>query len=324
MIVILLFAFLMTVAFSIDIAHMHLARAELRTATDAAAKAAATTLADSLNRDAAIARGQEIAVANRVGGEPLLLSDADFAFGRSERQNNGKYVFGTGDGPLNSVRVNGRRTADSLSGPVPLLFGNVTGTHVFQPQLNATATYVERDIVLVVDRSGSMFGQKFLELVAAIGIFSDMLRNTPVEEQVALASYNNRATEDLELTDDLTALIDTLTALRVGGLTSISRGMSAGRQLISRGRPPEFVERTMIVMTDGRHNRGPEPRTVARQLARQNVTIHAITFGGGADRARMTEVATIGNGRYYHADNGEELREVYREIALTLGTIITD
>jgi len=314
----------MTVAFSIDIAHMHLARAELRTATDAAAKAAATTLADSLDRDAAITRGQEIAAENRVSGTPLLLADSDFSFGRSERQGDGKYVFGTGQGPLNSVRVNGRRTADSLSGPVPLLFGNITGTQLFEPRLNATATYVERDIVLVVDRSGSMFGRKFLELIAAIGIFSDMLNTTPVEEHVSLASYNQRSTEDLDLTTNLLSLLDTLQGLRVGGLTSISRGMEAGRRLIRRGRPQEFVERTMIVMTDGRHNRGREPRIVARRLARENVTIHAITFGRGADAARMREVAEIGNGRYYHADNGNELREVYREIALTLGTIITD
>ncbi len=79
----------------------------------------------------------------------------------------------------------------------------------------------------------------------------------------------------------------------------------------------------LIVMTDGRHNRGPEPRGVAKNLAKEGVTIHTITFGSDADEARMVEVAEIGGGRHFHADNGLELEQVYREIALTLSTMMT-
>jgi hypothetical protein len=76
-------------------------------------------------------------------------------------------------------------------------------------------------------------------------------------------------------------------------------------------------------MTDGLHNRGPEPRTVAAALAADGVRIHTITFGRDADLARMREVAQIGGGRHYHADTGLQLEQVYREIALTLSTIMT-
>jgi hypothetical protein len=79
----------------------------------------------------------------------------------------------------------------------------------------------------------------------------------------------------------------------------------------------------MIVMTDGNHNRGPEPRIVARRLANDGVVIHTITFGGDADLVRMREVAQIGRGRHYHAANGAELAQIYREIALSLSTLIT-
>jgi hypothetical protein len=80
----------------------------------------------------------------------------------------------------------------------------------------------------------------------------------------------------------------------------------------------------MIVMTDGLHNRGPEPRIVARSLADQNVVIHTITFGSAADIPRMQEVATIGQGRHFHAASGAQLAEIYREIALSLGTLLTE
>jgi len=324
LIAVMLFMFLITVAFSIDIAQMHLARAELRTASDAAANAAATTLADTLDQNAAIARGQQIAAANRVNGEPLLLSPADFDFGRSERQGNGKYQFSPGGTPLNGVRVNGKRTAGSRSGAVPLLFGNVTGTTIFEPTMSATATYIERDITLVIDRSGSMSGQKFAELSAAIAIFTSLLETTPVKELVGLASYDDFATEDTQLTLNLSEINGAMAGLRTGGFTSISRGMDAGRNIVRRGRPVEFVERTMIVMTDGRHNRGIEPRVVANQLASDKTTIHTITFGAGADIPRMREVASIGGGRHFHALTAAELQQAYREIALTLGTVLTD
>lgn len=324
LILVLLVGFMATVAFSVDIAQMHLSRTELRSATDAAAKAAAIRLSQTFDRADAIRFGTEIAADNTVNAEPLLLAGGDFEFGRSEADNNGRFQFASGNTPLNTVRVNGRRTADSLSGPVPLLFGNVMGFSEFEPRTTAAATYIERDVVLVVDRSGSMSGRKFGDLVGAIRVFVDTLNGTPVDEQVGLASYNDRASEDVQLTQNLAEITGTLTTLRTQGFTSISRGMSAGKAIMDRSRNAEFVERTLIVMTDGRHNRGPEPRSVANQLAADNVQIHTITFGANADIARMQEVATIGNGKHFHALTAAELRDAYREIALTLSTVITE
>lgn len=324
LIAIMMIGFMVAVAFSIDIAHMHLSRTELRTATDAASKAAATTLAQTQDTDLAITRGQQIAAANTVNGDPLLLDRGDFTFGRSVEMGSGKFEFASGGIPRNSVLVDGRRTTGSRSGPVPLFFGNIFGVEFFEPSTSATATYIERDIVLVVDRSGSMRGQKFRDLVNAIGTFTATLDQTPVDEEVGLASYSEFATEDVQLTGNLQQISDAMQSLPVGGFTSISRGMDAGKSIMDQSRGQEFVERTMIVMTDGRHNRGAEPRGVARDLADDGVTIHTITFGSDADEPRMEEVAEIGGGRHFHADNGLELEQVYREIALTLSTMMTN
>lgn len=323
LIAIMMIGFMITVAFSVDIAHMHLSRTELRTATDAASKAAAATLADTYSEPLAIKRGQEIASANLVHGKPLLLDPQDFIFGRCVRMNSGKFEFTAAQTPKNSVQVRGRRTTDSPSGPVPLFFGRIMGMRFFEPRCLAAATYIERDVVLVVDRSGSMQGDKFLDLVAAIDTFVNTLDETPVEEQVGLASYSDYATSDVPLTEDLGAISSGIRDLTVGGYTSISRGMTAGEAILSDSRGIDFVERTMIVMTDGLHNRGSEPRDVALGLATAGIKIHTITFGSDADKQRMQEVASIGGGRHYHAENGLQLRQIYREIALTLSTMMT-
>lgn len=325
LICVMMIMFLVFVAFAIDIAHMHLAKTELRSATDAAAKAAAQELSRTQDINLAIRAGSEIAEANPVNSVPLRLSSSDFAFGRSvEDGGSGRFVFQPLALPMNSVRVIGSRSEGSRSGAVPLFFGNLFGVPIFEPESRATATFVDRDVVLVVDRSGSMIGQKFRDLVAAIRLFNLTLGETPVDEFVGLASYSSTATADVPLTSDLSRIDAAFTRMPVAGLTSISRGIDAGEAVFRTGRSREFVERTMIVMTDGNHNTGPEPRISARRVAADGVVIHAITFGADADQRRMREIATIGRGRHFHADNGLELQRIYREIALSLATMITE
>lgn len=324
LILLLLVGFMVTVAFSIDIAQMNLAKTQLRTATDAAAKAAAQTLSTTQDIDQAIASGQAFAETNTVVGTPLLINAADFSFGRSQLSNNGRFVFSPSSTQINSVRVLGRRSNGSPSGPVPLFFGNFLGVDFFEPENVSAATFIERDVVLVVDRSGSMAGGKFRSLVTAISIFVETLKTTPVDEHVGLASYSSNSSVDVLLTPDLDSIPIATSRLPVAGLTSISAGMQAGQAVFRSGRPRAFVERTMIVMTDGQHNTGPEPITVVPGLVADGVQIHTITFGRGADVARMRQIAEAGSGQHFSATSGAQLAAIYREIALTLSTVITE
>ena len=79
-------------AYSINIAWMQLTRTELRTATDAAARAGSRTL--SLTQTAAAARTAAIDAAGRntVGGKPLALRDTTFRLvsPRKERPASGR------------------------------------------------------------------------------------------------------------------------------------------------------------------------------------------------------------------------------------------
>jgi Mg-chelatase subunit ChlD len=206
-----------------------------------------------------------------------------------------------------------------------LFFGRLFNVNSFQPTETATATFIERDVVLVVDRSGSMLDfNKFNDLRAAIATFNAILAASPVDERVGLASYSTTASQDVNLTTDLNQINMAMAGMPVSGFTNISGGIDAGRAIIERDRTRPFVERTMIVLTDGLQNRGRAARLAARDVADTGTTIHAITFGADADRRAMQEVATIGNGRYFHAANGAQLADVFREIALTLSTILTE
>jgi Ca-activated chloride channel homolog len=324
LVVIMLIVFFVAVAFTVDVAYMHLVRGELRTATDAATKAAAESLSRTQDTNQAIARGREIARENLVAGKGLELDVSDFRFGNSKQQSDDRFVFQENKTPVNSIQVNARRTVGSRSGSVGLFFGRMLGRSFFEPTERATATFVERDLVVVVDRSGSMLGQKFIDLQRAMVTFVSVIRAAKLDTRVGLASYSSNATEDVVLTSNLDLITRAMSRMPVAGSTSISRGMSAGEKIMKRARTGQIVERSMIVLTDGLHNTGPLPEPVAESIAADDIVIHTICFGSDADITRMQNIATIGKGQFFQADNGVELDNVFRELALTLSTVITE
>ena len=319
----LMIGFVAMVAISIDMAYLHMSRTELRAATDAAAKAASVTLSETQDINAARSSGIQVAGLNTIGGKPLVLNNSNFIFGNSSRNQNGKFSFTPGKTPFNGVRVIAELGQGTASGGVNLFFGNLHGVKVFETRQEAISTYLERDIVIVIDRSGSMQGQKYQDLCNALSIFVATVQETPTKEFMGLASYSSAASVDLGYTLDLDLIPGKAKGLPVDGMTSISAGIDAGYSIIQTGRSKLFVERTMVVMTDGQHNTGREPIIPARDVAADGVTIHTITFGAGADKSRMAAIAAVGRGRHLHADNGAQLKAAFRDIALTLSTMLT-
>jgi Mg-chelatase subunit ChlD len=165
---------------------------------------------------------------------------------------------------------------------------------------------------------------KFNDLRSALAIFISILEDSPVEERIGLASYSTSASEDLQLTTDLGAVNTTMANMPVFGFTNIGDGINKGASIMRQGSSREFVEKTMVVLTDGLQNVGPSAASAARNQVATGTIIHAITFGRDADQRAMRDVARIGKGSFFHASNGAQLKEVFEEIALTLNTIITE
>src|SRR6185295_13689964 len=113
-------------AFAINVAWMQLVRTELRTSTDAAARAGAKQLSLAQSTTVARTAAKDAAKRNFVAGGSLLLADSDIEFGNSSQPTNiSRFVFTTGGKTPNAVRVNGQRTKGSLSGPVNMFMANV-------------------------------------------------------------------------------------------------------------------------------------------------------------------------------------------------------
>ena len=349
--------FIIAAAFAVDVAYMQLARTELRTATDAAARAGAKTLSMSQSQSQARAAAVAAAAKNNVAGVGLKLTNDQIEIGKGTQSNSAsRFNFTAGGSQPNAVRVTGKRTASSAAGPVGLLLGRMLGTTTFEPVHIATSTQLDRDICLVVDRSGSMMWSldgstisggacakpnmtrsRWGGLYTAVYAFLEELDDTLQEEQCALVSYSSKGsgcgynftTSDINapldfnyepIRDDM----DDLSSRPVQGNTAIGAGIDNGVKVLTSKNVRPFAVRTMVVMTDGLHNSGGDPVTAAKKAAKQNITINTVTFSNEADISRMKKVAEATGGKHFHADNAGELEAIFREIASTLPVMLTD
>lgn len=156
MLAVLMVAFMVVAALTIDIAHLRLARTELRTATDAAAKAAAVNLARTSDPVLARQWGAEIASQNEVLGRSVSLAADDFEFGHAvEDGQTGRIVFFPGRSPENAVRVTSVQVDAGLEGAFSLWLGSIMKRNGFEVSASATAACLDDDVVVTVSQAMS-------------------------------------------------------------------------------------------------------------------------------------------------------------------------
>jgi Ca-activated chloride channel family protein len=330
MVVVALVILLVGAVFSVDVAYMHMVRAELRTATDAAARAGSEALARTQDSALARAAAVDIAARNTVAGNGLSLAAGDVEVG-SLRPVGGRFVFAPGATPFTAVRITGHRDAGTVDGAVPLFFARIFSANDFEPVQSATASANVRDVALVLDISGSMAtstgsGTRLDALQTAVNIFIDEVEASSPNTLLSLVTYSTSPTKVLALTDDFVAIRDEVDDFRADGLTAIGNALTmASDSLVSDPRNRGFAFKTIIVMTDGNHNTGPNPTTTVSTAVARGQTVHTITFSGGANQALMRSVANATNGGIHiHADGAADLAAAFRAIARTLSVTLVE
>jgi Flp pilus assembly protein TadG len=209
-------------AFSIDVAYMHLVRTQLRSATDAAAKAGMYALTTQQNEQAGINAAIAMAANNRVAGRTLKLTASQIELGQSQLQADGSWSFVAGAKPTRAMRINPTMDDTNANGAVKLFLGGVLGRQKFTPSDSSVASAYELEVVLVLDRSHSMCwdtsgtewmyppplysnavlgmtsapknGSRWKELEEAVGTFTDVLTTLNTPPRVAVVTWSSEIT----------------------------------------------------------------------------------------------------------------------------------
>lgn len=323
MVAVVIVILLVSVTIGVDIARMHLTRSELRTANDAAARAAVVEIANS--EDALLAQDAAILVASRnmVAGQGLTLRRDQIEIGHAVDDGD-SLSFVAGGTKLTSARVHGSRCSTAPDGPVDLIFGPIFGVDSFCTDLVSAATQSQRDIGLVLDVSGSMKGERFAALEAALTSFLAVLDASPQEKRISLSVYETEARKIQNLTPDTAAISTAFSGEEAGGRTAIGKGMRRGlNSLLNDTNARQFAFKSMIVMTDGNHNEGVNPEVVAAECVAAGIAVYTVTFSDGANGERMRLLAESADGFHIHANTDAELVAAFETIArqLSVGLI---
>jgi Mg-chelatase subunit ChlD len=202
----------------------------------------------------------------------------------------------------------------SLRFPVPMV--EVTRTHHAYLPVGLTEKvkhgFRKSDIVLVMDTSTSMAGEKLRAATIAAGDFGAIALKE--DNRVALVSFNSDAKLELQLTADPIRVMKAMAQLRVSAGTRIDKGLEVALDELDRVAGTTTRSPVLIVLTDGLQTDEPE-RTidVAADALVSGIELYAIGLGGDVDEDFLRMLVGKPE-RAYFAPTAEDLAEVYRTI----------
>ena len=198
----------------------------------------------------------------------------------------------------------------------------------FQVRLSLTAApdivTNPTDIVLILDRSGSMAGSALANLKNGAKAFIDIIDEATDGAQdgqigsgsrIAIVSFADTATQDTQLITsvaDLKAAVDALTA---GGSTNHADAFTKASELLAA---PSTNARVMVMFTDGQTTTGPDPSPIAAAARAAGVVIYAIGLSGnnGVDAAALEDWASKPASAYVAiTPDDAELEELFKDLA---------
>ncbi|MFZ3454403.1 vWA domain-containing protein [Arthrobacter sp. 7Tela_A1] len=163
-----------------------------------------------------------------------------------------------------------------------------------------------RSVILAVDVSGSMKGERLQTAAAAVGALASELHR----DAVGVIAFWSDAARLLPLGGELkpVELLDTLLRMPARGLTNISFPLELALKELSR---IPVRDARVLLLSDCVHNAGPDPRLVAARLPRLDVLID---ISAETDVELGRELARAGRGQ------ARQIR-TYRDIAPAVGQI---
>ncbi|NLW31353.1 MAG: VWA domain-containing protein [Fibrobacter sp.] len=174
-------------------------------------------------------------------------------------------------------------------------------------QLTTVSNFGGVSVALVIDRSGSMSGQRIIDAKNAAKQYIKTM--TPLD-RCAIVSFNSSVTVDQPITSDTILLNAAINGISATGGTAIKDGTYSGvSQLIN-----ETNARNVIVFSDG--SDGGNNYTineVINHARSNNVTIYSIGIGG-AGQTVLGPLADSTGGYYSYAPTAAGLAQLYAQI----------
>ncbi|MGB0084421.1 MAG: VWA domain-containing protein [Rhodomicrobiaceae bacterium] len=174
---------------------------------------------------------------------------------------------------------------------------------------------IPANVVLVIDQSGSMEGERIDQAKEAALMAVERLGDQDV---LGVVSYSDNATvlapaARLRDTEEIRSAIR---RLRAGGRTALYAGVSQGMRELRPFLDPYKVNR-VILMSDGLANVGPssprELEALGREAGEMGISVTTIGLGLGYNEDLMTRLALASDGNHAFVESPDDLVDIFNK-----------
>ena len=222
------------------------------------------------------------------------------------------------DNQSNNIKVQARLSHPVVHAGQPteiFLRVDVTG-------LGETGQRPSLDLAVVLDRSGSMGGDKLRFAKKAVDTLIDRLLPS---DHMALVTYDSEIETVFarRRVDDALVMKTKVDLVETRGCTNLSGGLVAGLQQLGRD---EGVLRRVLLLSDGYANEGVTDLDGLADLAHQGVTAGngVSTFGVGQEfnEQLLRTLSDVGGGNYYYIASPDDIPGIFMEELGELGDVV--
>lgn len=167
-------------------------------------------------------------------------------------------------------------------------------------------------LMLVIDRSGSMSGDKIELCKSSASACVELLS---AKDYIGVIAFDSNAHVVVPVTrcQNKSAILSQIQMINADGGTHIEPGMMEGRRALAQ---VAAKVKHMIVLTDGQTG-GGNYQELAGQIRREGVTISTVAVGHDADSGLLQMIAAAGEGKFYSTFDPANLPRIFVQDAMT-------
>lgn len=167
-------------------------------------------------------------------------------------------------------------------------------------------------LALVIDRSGSMAGQKIEICKSAAVASAELLTN---KDFIGVYAFDSQVHEVVPMTrvTSISTIAGQIAQIGSGGGTNAYPGMARAREELNR---VKSKIKHMIVLTDGQTS-GEGYQALASRCHAEGITISTVAVGGGAQVGLLQSIAAAGGGQSYVTMDPNSIVRIFTQDTLT-------